>query len=467
MRSHALSLASHARRLMVHGSGSRVLSGFMTVAMLTVVAKGVSFLKDATVAHHFGTADSLDAFMLAFTFLAFGATVLGGGLPEAFLPTYASLKHRTTPSRANRFGVQASLIQLGCLVVAAGLTWTLAPSIIRYTTHGFSPEKQALATRLLRQLTPFLVCFGLSHQLAIWLRADKRFAVSSAAPMLVPAGIILALVWAGPDATVEHLVMGTVWGAAAHLLFLMISLHRVIHQDQALPRRVFHLWEPSIQGMIQRAGPFLMAGVVFSSAVVVDQAMAAWLEPGSVAVLSYTEKICSIILALTAGPACDVLFPYFAEAAAKEDWIGLKRQLLQSAGLIVGAALPAMLGLLLFAPWVVQILFERGEFGADDTDRVARVLRFAALQIPFYILGGLLSRVIVSLSASRFILGMSVTALGLNIAFNAFFMQFMGAAGIALSTVCVHFLVSLTGGVYVFRLIHQRVAASEKGASNA
>lgn len=463
MRSHALHFASFARRLLATGAGSRVISGFMTVAMLTVVAKSISFVKDATIAHHFGTANSLDAFMLAFTLVAFGATVVGGGLPEAFLPTYSALKHERNAVRANRFGIQACFFQFAFLLGIAALVWCVAPLIIQFTTRGFSPENQVLATDLLRRLSPSLICFGMAHQLAIWLRADKRFAVSSAAPMLVPVGIIGTLLLAGTDAHVGHLVSGTLFGSAAYLLALSLALRHHMHRDQALPRRVFRLLEPSLQGTIRRAGPFMMAGIVFSSAVVVDQAMAAWLESGSVAVLSYTEKICSIILALTAGPACDVLFPYFSDAAAKKDWYGLRRQLLQSSGLIVGAALPAMLGLLLFAPWVVHVLFERGEFGPGDTARVAHVLRFAALQIPFYILGGLLSRVIVSLQASRFILGMSITALALNIAFNAIFMTFMGAAGIALSTVLVHLLVSLVAGWHVLRLIRQQIRLSEKG----
>ena len=464
MRSLAPDMISLARRLLSQGAASRVVSGFMTVAILTVVAKGVSFLKDATVAHHFGTADALDAYMLAFTFLAFGATVLGGGLPESFLPVYVDVKNQSGATQANRFAIQASAIQLLTLLVAAVLAWLLAPALIVATTHGFGETKQLLAIDLMRRLIPVLICYGLAHQLAIWLRADKLFGVSAAAPMLIPAGIILMLVWAGSDAGVDDLVAGTIWGAAAHLLVLAMVLGWRMHRLGEMPRRVLRSAEPAIGGMIRRAGPFLMAGIVFSSAIVVDQAMAAWLESGSVAVLGYTEKSCGIILALTAGPACDVLFPYFSEAAARKDWAGLKRQLLQSSGLIVGAALPAMLALLVFAPSIVQILFQRGEFDAGDTERVAHVLRFAALQIPFYILGGLLSRVVVSLQASRFILLMSIAALTLNAALNWLFMRSMGAAGIALSTACVHLLVSLVAGVYVFHVIRKREAEAQAEA---
>jgi putative peptidoglycan lipid II flippase len=438
----------------------------MTVAMLTVVSKAVSFAKDATIAHRFGTADELDAFMLAFTFLSFGATVLSGGLPEAFLPLYCELKQLGRPRRAHRFALHATGIHAVCLLVTAIAAWQLAPSVITLTTRGFSPEKQALAIGLMQQLVPFLFCFGLACHLAVWLRADKRFAVSSAAPMLIPGGIILSIVLGAPDSGVERLVVGATWGSAAHVLVLGSVIAFQVFRRSEAPRRTLRLVEPAVRTMLLRTGLYLMAGIAFSSAVVVDQSMAAWLESGSVAVLSYTEKICGIILALTAGPACDVLFPYFSEAVARRDWVGLKKQIRQSILWITGVALPPMMVLLALAPWVVGLLFQHGEFTTSDTERVAHVLRFAALQIPFYILGGLLSRVIVSLQTSQFILMMSVATVALNAGLNWMLMWSMGPAGIALSTVLVHLTVSLVAAIYVIRVIRIREARPVEGGNS-
>ena len=87
-----------------------MVSGFVIVAMLTVVSKAVSFVKDAAVARQFGISDALDAFMFSFALLTFIAALIGGGLPEAFLPKYAEVMHQKSPIRARRLGVQSSLI---------------------------------------------------------------------------------------------------------------------------------------------------------------------------------------------------------------------------------------------------------------------------------------------------------------------------------------------------------------------
>ena len=78
MRAASVSLKTQLRAWMTRGFASRLVSGFVLVALLTVFGKGVSFVKDAALARWFGTSDTMDAFVLAFGFLGFLASVLGG-----------------------------------------------------------------------------------------------------------------------------------------------------------------------------------------------------------------------------------------------------------------------------------------------------------------------------------------------------------------------------------------------------
>ncbi len=436
-----------------------MVSGFLLVAMLTVVSKIVSFAKDAVVAAKLGTADELDAFMLVFGFFSFASTVLAGGLPESFVPAYAELRERRGLRRAERLGVQCAAWHFAALLICGGALALFAPQVIGYTTHGFTPPKQQLAAQLMRGLLPFLLCFGLAQHLSAWLRAGRSFMLAASAPMLVPSGIIIALLLAGDQVNAWTLVSGTVWGAVLHVMVLLIAIARRLPYSLRWWRCVMQYWEPGLRVVLRNALPFLIGGVAFGSAVVIDQTMAAWLSAGSVAVLGYSDKVCAIVLAVTAGPASDVLFPHFAELVARRDWNGLRKRLFVSAGLIVSAALPMTLILCLFAPWVVSMLFERGAFGPQDTQRVAEVLRFAALQIPFYIVGTVTARVAVSLQASRFILMISFSALALNASLNWLLMRYLGAAGIALSTVIVHCLCAIATWAACLVLIRRKEAA--------
>lgn len=425
-----------------------MLSGVATVAVLTLFAKAVSFFKDAAVAHRFGTGDSLDAFLLSFSYLTFIAAVVGGGLPEAFLPAYAELNHMRGQRRAQRLAVQTSLWNVASLGTIAAVLFFAAPGIIEFTGRGFSLEKRMLAIDALRSLLPFLVFYGMTFHLSMWLRAEKCFALAATAPLLPPAMIILCLLSSGANASVQTLVLGTNAGVFLQLLVLVLALRR-----RMLPRtqNCFTHWEPANRLVLANAIPYLLGGLIMNSAVIIDQAMAAWLESGSVSILSYSDKVCGIVLALTATAASEAVFPYFAETVARREWRTMKRHLLQITGAILLIALPFALVLIVFAPQIVGVLFERGSFTSADTAKVSNVMRFAAMQIPFYIAGVLASKVAVSMQATRFTLVASIGAMVCNIAFNALLMHHMGVAGIALSTALVHLLSAASLYIYLFR----------------
>lgn len=436
-----------------------MVSGFLLVALLTMVGKIVAFAKDALVANKLGTASELDAFMLVFGFYTFISSVLGGGIPESFVPAYAELRERRGLRRAYRLGIQSVASHFVALLICGGLLALAAPSVVAWTTKGFDPAKQALAVSLLRGLLPFLLCFGVAQHLGAWLRAGKTFLLAASAPMLVPLGIVIALLLAGKQVNAWTLVHGTVWGAVAHLSVLLVAILRRLPRRLSWWRCSLRHREPGLRVVLRNAVPFLIGGVAFGSAVVVDQTMAAWLTAGSVAVLGYSDKVCAIVLAVTAGPASDVLFPHFAELVARRDWNGLRKRLFASAGIIVTASLPMTLAMCFLAPWIVRILFERGAFGPQDTQRVAEVLRYAAFQIPFYILGTVAARIVISLQASRYMLTIAFSALFLNASLNWLFMRHLGAAGIALSTTIVHCICAFATCATCLVVIRRKEAA--------
>jgi putative peptidoglycan lipid II flippase len=86
---------------------------------------------------------------------------------------------------------------------------------------------------------------------------------------------------------------------------------------------------------------------------------------------------------------------------------------------------------------IVQLLFQRGSFTASDTQLVAQIQNFYALQIPFYVAVILVVRLINSLQISYLLAWGSGFNLIINILGNYVFMFWLGIKGIALSTSCV------------------------------
>jgi putative peptidoglycan lipid II flippase len=376
------------------GTLRAMLAGFATIAGLTLLVRAAGFAKDAAVAGHFGVAAELDAFLLAFGLHTFVAGMLASGIPSAMLPVHSELRHRVGEDVADRLALQSALVHGVSLALGAAVMILASGPIVSVMGRGFNAETRALTERLLLELSPFLCCYGMTSHLGMWLRSKKNFVVAAASPILTPAAVIVFLLLAGSDVTIDAMVYATVTGSALHLLVMAVAV------TQRLPARssgwwsTLRAWESEHRTVFQSAGPYLIAGLVMGATVVVDQAMAGWLAEGSVAVLSFSDKICGIVLALTAMAASEALFPFFADLVAKQEWSRLRHQIMQTLVIVAVVSIPLTLVMSWQAPWIVKTLFERGEFGADDTARVAHVLRFAALQVPFYITGVLISRVV-------------------------------------------------------------------------
>lgn len=459
MSSISARIPAPLRSLLARGLGSALLSGLAGVFLLTLGGKVVSFFKDAFVVSTFGVSDDLDVFMLVFGFVTFAASLLAGGLPESFLPAYVELKLQKGARRADRMAVQTAACHLLSLLAAALVLVFGVQVLIGYLAQGFGDAKKELAQALTARLVPFLLCFGMSFVFAAWLRANKKFFIVAASPLLVPLTTIVVMLATRRAPDVNALVLGANLGAALQLSLMLSAISSQLPASAAWWRVALRKWEPALAVSLRTATPFLFGALAFGSASVVDQTMAAWLPAGSVTVLSYSEKLCGIILGVSAGPVADVLFPYFADHVARQDWARLRRWLLTSVAIIIAATLPLVMLLDVLAPWVVSVLFERGAFSHEDTQRVAEVLRFGALQIPFYILGIVTARVVVSLQESKLMLVMSTSALFANAGLNWLLMQHMGVAGIALSTALVHATTSIFTCTFCLRLIRRKQAA--------
>ena len=166
---------------------------------------------------------------------------------------------------------------------------------------------------------------------------------------------------------------------------------------------------------------------------------------------------------LVATAVGEVLLPFLSERVAAGDLKGLRAMLFKFSGLIAGAMVPLSAMLWISAPVLVSMAFERGEFTAVDTERVATVLRFYSLEIPFYVAAVLASRVVVSLGATGFLFLNAVVNLSVNIGLNLLFLERMGVAGIALSTVFVHLISGVMLFAYVLRVTGKRGAGAGQG----
>jgi putative peptidoglycan lipid II flippase len=429
----------------------RIFAAMAAVACLTVFVKAVSAVKDVVVAYHFGTGDALDAFLVAFVIPAFTINVIAGSFAPSVVPTYIRVRAREGQEAAGDLLSGAMTWVLAMLILVASLLWLAGGHLLAIVGSGFSAEKLALARELFVALLPAIVLSGVSAMAGAILNAGERFAPAAFAPACIPLAVILVLSLRGPMSGIHSLVMGTLVGYVFEAAILLWQLKR----RKMLP--ALRLREPNglMKDVTRQYVPMVAGACLMSSTELVGQTMAAMLEPGSVSALSYGNKVVAFGLGIGSLAIGTAVLPHFSRLVANGEWRSLRHTLMTYARLIVLFAVPITLAVVYFSVPIVRLLFERGAFDASATQVVARVQALYCLQVPFYLVGILLVRLVSALQANQVLMWGAVISLVLNVVLNYAFMKWLGVAGIALSTSVVY-VVSVCYLGYMVAQLHKR-----------
>jgi putative peptidoglycan lipid II flippase len=200
--------------------------------------------------------------------------------------------------------------------------------------------------------------------------------------------------------------------------------------------------------------PTTLAAFLMGTTVIVDQAMAATLGAGSVSMLNYGQRIVSFTLGIAALAVGTGVMPFFSAMVASQEHERVRETMTAFLRVImVGGAAISVLLFVASTP-LVRILFERGAFTAADTADVSEVQRLFAFQIPFYLGGILLVRLVASLRANRILAAAAAVNVVVNVVLNYILMRWIGVAGIALSTSVVY----IVSFLFVYVALRRRLA---------
>lgn len=416
----------------------RIFAAMITVGGLTFVVKLAVVAKEVVVAHQFGTADALDAFLIAFLLPSFAMNVVAGSFNAALIPTFIQVREREGRQAAQQLFSSVMVSSTVLLVAVSALLALTARYILPFLGSGFVPEKMGLTCSLLYVLLPALLISGLVTIWAAVLNAGERFALAAMAPIMTPIVIVVALLALGRVWGIYALAIGTVGGFILEAALLAWGLKR---QGFSLVPR-WHSMNAHMKQVMSQYAPMVAGGLLMGSTTLVDQSMAAMLGSGSVSALSYGNKIVAFILGVGSLGLSTAVFPHFSRMVAVSDWIGVRYTLKTYSRLVLVVTVPFTLILIYFSESIVRLIFERGAFTMADTRIVCQVQAFYLLQVPFYMLGITVVRLISSLKANIVLMKAAFVNLFSNIILNYMLMQWLGIAGIALSTAIVY-LISL------------------------
>ncbi|RCW73911.1 peptidoglycan biosynthesis protein MviN/MurJ (putative lipid II flippase) [Pseudorhodoferax soli] len=411
-----------------------IVHGVVWVSALALLGKLASAAKEMAVAWRHGTSAAVDAYLFTYNLIAWPIAVWFGVLLAVLVPLLSRLQiDRSAEARSQARLFRAELLGTSMLLAGAlGLaTWAALQLILGAGWTGLPAGTAHLARDASAPMAALVPLGMLVCLLSSWMLAQGRH--SNTLMESLPAIVIMASVLLWPSRAIGPLVWGTVAGFGLQLACLTLALRR---QNGIVPPRLglrASHWPAFWRGF----GPMLFSQSLLVTAVLVDQFSAIHLPVGSVATLSYANRILALLIAVGVTAVSRATLPVFSSAHALEPLV-VKQLAERWAWMMFGAGLLVIAGGWLLGGLVVRLLFENGAFGPSDTASVTRVLQHGLLQLPFYFSGIVMMSWLSALGRYRGILVVSAGALALKIAANFWLAPRVGLVGIQWSTAAMH-----------------------------
>lgn len=368
----------------------KIVTGFAWVSLFVFAGKLAGAAKEMAIAWRYGVSETVDAYVLLFNFVSWPVGLWLSMLGLVLVPLMANLRQGDRSSLKSFGGELFGMTLLASLVVGAVGYFALR-FVLESNALGLSASALREAMDMAAPLSLLLPIGIVVSLFSAWVMGYGRHVNTVLEG--IPSMLLLIVLLLPQDWVPRPLVWGSVLGALLHVLCLAFLL-RGMH---ALPAPTPTLRSPAWSQFWSGLGVIGLGQALMSLTVIVDQVFAARLGAGALATFNYSSRIVALVLALGATAIGRATLPIFAEIVASHRPAELRAVAVRWATWMFAAGLFAAAVGWLLAPLIVQVLFERGAFSANDTASVAEVFRYALTQLPFFFA----NTVLVSLLAAR------------------------------------------------------------------
>ena len=412
-----------------------LLRAAATVGGYTMASRVLGFVRDLAFAALLGAGPIADAFLVAFRLPnLFRRLFAEGAFAAAFVPMFSGRLQQDGRKAALAFGEEVMAVLFAALLVFTVLAEAFMPILVAVLAPGFldQPERFGPAVLFSRLTFPYLMCMALLAFFAGILNSFYRFAIPSAAPILLNVVLIAALaisaLWTGAPGLA--LAIGVCLAGFGQLALILWDMRRA--------RLRLRLRRPRLTRGVRRLLRQLVPGTLSAGALqinlLIGTMIASLLPTGAVAWLHYADRIYQLPLGVVGIALGTALLPRLTRTLEAGDSKGASDELNRAVEIAMLLALPAAAALIAMPEAVAGVLFERGAFTAADTQATAAAIAAFAAGLPAFVLVRVLQPGFFARGDMRIPFRLTVVAVALNTALSLALYREIGHVGIAAAT---------------------------------
>lgn len=394
---------------------SQMLKSSGAMAGATLSSRVLGMVREMVYASFMGNTWVASAFTLAFQVPNLFRRLLGeGALTAAFIPIF---KQKEVHDGEQEMWRAANAVICG-LLLAAGAITVLAILGITVALPCFTGET-GLMLKLLRLMFPYMLLACLAAVLIGMANARGHFFVPALGAVLLNVIMIASVLLVAPhlgerlETQIFGLAIGVLLAGLAQAFFQVPTLYREGFRFQwVAPFR-----EPIVQEVARKMLPGSIGVAAFQINVLLTQCFSFWFDPTIVSTFNYSVRLMELPQGMFGISLATYLLPTLSGLAAEKNYPEFRSTLRQGLGHLAFANLIAAAISLALAEPIVRLLFERGKFGPEATQRVAMAMRCLAPGLLMFSMNNILARAFFALRDIKTPMKISLFCLSLNLVF--------------------------------------------------
>ena len=327
-----------------------------TFGFYTIISRLLGYLRDVLIAIFLGTSFLADAFFVAFRIPnTFRRLFAEGTFNAAFVPSYTSelVKNK---SKSKIFANEIfNLLFLGLFFLVLIIEFFM-PAFVSLIAPGFvkNTENIELVINLTRITFPFLIFVSLSSFFAAILNSHNKFAVASAAPIILNLVLIVILFFG--NYLNDELIYYLSYGVSIAGLLQLIFLYKFVKKFYVIKFNLKFKITNKVKFFFKKLLPSIFSSGVTQINILVGTIIALF-QASAVSYLYYADRIYQINLAIAGIAIGVVILPQLS----KHIYLKRKNKILQiqnkALELSMFLSLPAAVALSFGSEEIISALF--------------------------------------------------------------------------------------------------------------
>ncbi len=404
-----------------------------TFSFFTLISRILGYLRDVLIAIYLGSGPIADAFFVAFRIPnTFRRLFSEGTFNAAFVPSYSS-EMVLGKNRSQKFANKIFNLLLVSLLLIVLIIEIFMPSFVFIIAPGFSDnsDKLDLTISLTRITFPFLLFVSLSSFFSAILNSHNKFAVASAAPIILNIFLILILFFQSylNDQLVIYLSYAVTFAGIVQLIFLLFFIRKFYFPIITLNFKINN----KVKLFFKKLLPSIFSSGVTQINILVGTIIASF-QASAVSYLYYADRIYQINLAIAGIAIGTVLLPNLSKYIQSRN--KKKIDFIQNKALELSLflSLPATIALLIASEEITSALFGYGSFDDLSVKNSANALFYFALGLPAFSFIKIFSSFLFARHNTKIPFYFSVLSVITNIIISVYFFNKIGFIIIPIAT---------------------------------